>query len=242
MQKSPTCIAVILALSLAGAADAAPKPKAPPPGPTQITDCQDITESGSYVLVNNLTATGASCIRVGADSVSFDLAGFTIEMVGASSGFTAGITNDIGTASFSDGLTVLNGTIKGFSSGIRIEGGIGHRIEGVRVSGNDVEGIGIPGGSSFPPFPGVANVVRDNVVVGNGTDPVNGVGGIVVTCPAVIAGNLAVANGPIPPGPDLFSLEVHIPQQLVVSNTGSGLCTFADNVPNFDDNDFAATF
>ena len=241
MKKLPTSIAVIVALSLAGAAAAAPKPKAPPPGPTQITDCQDITESDSYVLVNNLTATGASCIRVGADSVTIDLAGFTIEMVGASSGFTAGIMNDIGTASFSDGLTVLNGTIKGFSSGIRIEGGIGHRIEGVRVSGNAVEGIAVLG-AGFLAVSGIANVVKDNVAVGNGTDPVNGVGGIVFTCPSVITGNVVVANGPIPPGPDEFSLLNHIVKQLVARNTNSQLCTFADNVPNFDENDFPGTF
>ncbi len=240
MKKLPTCGAVILALSLAGAAAAAPKPKepkAPPPGPTQITDCQDITVSGSYVLVNNLTATGASCIRVGADSVSFDLAGFTIEMVGASSGFTAGVTNDIGTASFSDGLTVLNGTIKGFSSGIRIEGGIGHRIEGVRVSGNTVEGIAVLGDGSFP-VSGIANVVKDNVAVGNGVGP-GGVGGIAVSCPAVIAGNVVVANGPIPPDQNLID---HLGQQFVVAFNCPNLCTFAENVPNIDETDSPGCF
>ncbi len=234
MQKLPTSIAVILALSLAGAAAAAPPPKAPPPGPTQITACQDITAPGPYVFVNNLTVTDGDCLRVTADFVEIDMAGFSISMEGTPSVLRAGIRNVDSGSGFPDGLTVRNGAISGFSSGVRIEGGIGHRIEGVRVSGNTIEGIGIVG-----PFnetgSDVANVVRNNVAVGNGTGA-GGVGGIVVRCPALVAGNLAIDNGSL--SSDFESQ--YVAQQFIVDGCFSNVsfsfkrsffCTFADNAP-----------
>ncbi len=239
MQKLPTSIAVILALSLAAAAAAAPPPKAPPPGPTQITACQEITAPGPYVLVNNLTVTNGDCLRVTADSVEIDLAGFSISMEGTPSVLRAGIRNVDTGSGFPDGLTVRNGAISGFSSGIRIEGGIGHRIEGVRVSGNTIDGIGIVG-----PFDetgsDVANLVKDNIAIGNGTGP-GGVGGIVVSCPALVAGNLAAENGP---GPPSFGRVDDIAQQIIVDGCAtfnnvkrSFFCTFADNAPVIKEED-----
>ena len=163
-----TIIAAILALGLTGTAHAA-KPAPPPPsGPTEITACQDITQTGPYLLVNNLTVTDGDCLRVSADNVEIDLAGFGISMTGDPSAHRAGIRNVDSGAGFANGLSVRNGAISGFSSGIRIDGGAGHRIEGVRISDNTVDGIGITG-AFVETGTGVANVIKNNVVVRNGT-------------------------------------------------------------------------
>ncbi len=238
MRTSPIVIASILAMGLAGTVDAAPKPKPPPPGPTQITACQDITQPGAYVLVNNLTATASDCIRVSADVVSIDLAGFTIDMTGGPSPATAGIRNiDPGTG-FADGLSVRGGTITGFASGILIEGGIGHRIEGVRVVGNTVEGIRIEFGG-FPPQ-GIANMIKDNVIVGNGTGA-GGRGGLVFNCPGAILGNIIADNGPTMPT-TAEEMATHLGEEQFVATSSVAACTFTDNVPNLDAGDFTAPF
>jgi hypothetical protein len=47
-------------------------------GPTQITECQTITEPGSYVLANTLTQPlpFEPCLVISADFITIDLAGF----------------------------------------------------------------------------------------------------------------------------------------------------------------------
>ena len=44
-----------------------------PAGPTQIKSCGTLSEPGSYVVVQNLTATG-DCLVIAADFVTIDLA------------------------------------------------------------------------------------------------------------------------------------------------------------------------
>ncbi len=242
MRTSPIVIALILAMGLAGTAHAAKPVPAPPPGPTEITACQDITQPGAYVLVNNLTATASDCIRVSADVVSIDLAGFTIDMTGGPLTDTAGIRNIDPGAGFADGLSVGGGTITGFASGILIEGGIGHRIEGVRIVGNTVEGIRFDYGI-FPP-PGIANMVKDNVIVGNGTGA-GGRGGLVFQCPGAILGNIIAGNGPTTMPTTTEEMVSHIAGEQFVNVIGTSnvnACTFRDNVPNLNANDFPAVF
>ena len=232
-----TIIAAILALGLTGTAHAAKPAPAPPSGPTEITACQDITQTGPYLLVNNLTVADGDCLRVSADNVEIDLAGFGISMTGDPSAHRAGIRNVDSGAGFANGLSVRNGAVTGFSSGIRIDGGGGHRIEGVRISDNTVDGIGITGAFDETGT-GVANVIRNNVVVRNGMAAAIGGGGIIVRCPAIVAGNLAVENGPDPGAPDS---PAKIAQQIIVDGCSSStfpgpeirsfFCTLVDNQP-----------
>lgn len=241
MRTLPIVIASILAMGLAGTAHAAKPVPAPPPGPTEITACRDITQPGAYVVVNNLTASASDCIRVSADVVSIDLAGFTIDMTGGPLTDTAGVRNIDPGAGFADGLSVRGGTITGFGSGILIEGGIGHRIEGVRVVGNTVEGIRFDFGGLTPP--GIANLVKNNVIVGNGTGA-GGRGGLVFQCPGAILGNIIANNGPTLPT-TIEEMATHIAGEQFVVTVGTSIvaaCTFMDNVPNLNANDFPATF
>lgn len=228
MRTSLLFLGLIFAFGPAGTAHAAKPVPAPPPGPTRITACQDITQTGPYLLVNNLTVTNDDCLRVSADNVEIDLGGFGISMTGGPSTNTAGIRNIDSGAGFANGLSVRNGAITGFSSGIRIDGGAGHRIEGVRISENTVDGIGITGAFDETGT-GVANVIKNNVVVRNGTAN-GGVGGIIVRCPAIVAGNLAVENGP----------NAATAEQIIVDGCQSDtigfpdrsfFCTLVDNQP-----------
>ncbi len=228
MRTSLMIFGLIIAFGPAGTAHAVKPAPAPPSGPTEIAACQDITQTGPYLLVNNLTVTDGDCLRVSADNVEIDLAGFGISMTGDPTDHRAGIRNVDSGAGFANGLSVRNGAIAGFSSGIRIDGGGGHRIEGVRVSENTVDGIGITGAFDETGT-GVANVIRNNVVVRNGTAAANG-GGIIVRCPAIVAGNLAVDNGP----------TTATAEQIIVAGCQSDtigfpdrsfFCTLVDNQP-----------
>ena len=228
MRTSLLIFGLIFAFGPAGTAHAVKPAPAPPSGPTEIAACQDITQTGPYLLVNNLTVTDGDCLRVSADNVEIDLAGFGISMTGDPSAHRAGIRNVDSGAGFANGLSVRNGAISGFSSGIRIDGGAGHRIEGVRISENTVDGIGITGAFDETGT-GVANVIKNNVVVRNGT-AANGVGGIIVRCPAIVAGNLAVENGP----------TTATAEQIIVDGCQSDtigfpdrsfFCTLVDNQP-----------
>ncbi len=229
MRTSLMIFGLIIAFGPAGKAHAAKPAPAPPSGPTEITECQDITQTGPYLLVNNLTVADGDCLRVSADNVEIDLAGFGISMTGDPTDHRAGIRNVESGAGFANGLSVRNGAISGFSSGIRIDGGAGHRIDGVRISDNTVDGIGITGAFGETGI-GVANVIKNNVVVRNGTAAANGVGGIIVRCPAIVAGNLAVENGP----------NAATAEQIIVDGCQSDtigfpdrsfFCTLVDNQP-----------
>jgi hypothetical protein len=132
-------------------------------GPIEIEKCQTISNPGSYKLVNNLTFTGATgtCLQIIADSVTIDLAGFTISgpvPLGAVSGPTA-----IAAGDNSSGIAVRNGSISGLGVGVDLGGG-GSIVEGLRVFRATVVGISATG------------VVKGNTVVGIADGPGSGVG------------------------------------------------------------------
>lgn len=93
--------------------------------PTPITACQTtITNPGSYVLTGNLQNpnNNASCITVQAYQVTIDMAGFSIRGLGARAGIY----------SVQPFLTVKNGTIRFFGTGVQANVQ-GVKLDGVRV-------------------------------------------------------------------------------------------------------------
>src|SRR5262245_63275897 len=78
--------------------------------PDNINNCRTITQPGSYVLRDNLTASG-DCLVVQADFVTIDLNGFVITGNGTGVGIT-----DVNVER--RGVTVRNGTLTGFSNGV----------------------------------------------------------------------------------------------------------------------------
>jgi len=80
-------------------------------GPTEITECGTITESGSYVLINNIVDVEGDCITIEADDVEIDGAEYSISALEEQGG--AGIF-----AQGYDRIVIRNITLDGFYDGI----------------------------------------------------------------------------------------------------------------------------
>ena len=181
-------------------------------GPTEIKKCQTIDKPGSYKLVNNLTSSNAiaNCLAITADFVTIDLAGFAI--LGTRGG--TAIRGPSGT-----GITVRNGSIANFQTGVDLSLANGSIVEGLRVSGFEETGDGIiargivKGNTVSGTFHNgiqatgtvTGNYASGNgftgIVVGQGSTVIgntatdNGESGISVTCPSNVTDNTAVNNG-----------------------------------------------
>ena len=140
---------------------------------TPITQCMPITQSGSFVLANNLFIANSDCLAIRAEFVTIDLAGFLI----VGNGLVAGIFNRSGSSP--RGIVVRNGTISNFTFGILIRGN-GTIVEKVRVFGNTSQGVTVLG----------TGIVRDNIAEGNGGCGICGDIGIVT-------GNIARDKGSV---------------------------------------------
>jgi parallel beta helix pectate lyase-like protein len=129
--------------------------------PTDITECQEITQSGSYMLANNLPGgsgllASGNCILIKADFVTVDLAGFVIRG-------TSGQGTGVGTSGEHSSVVVRNGSVVNFNHGIDLEGGRANSVEGIRATSNKNIGIVVDG-----PI-GSVGVVRNNAVANNDT-------------------------------------------------------------------------
>jgi hypothetical protein len=128
-----------------------------------------ISQPGSYRLTSNLDGGGVSqpLIQVFAASVTLDLNGFTL------SGGLRGVM------SFSNDVTVRNGTVRGMSElGIWLMGSAGH-VEAVRLIGNRF-GIEIGGDGGL---------VLDSIVVGSGGFGIRLHSGTILRCVVASGGD-----------------------------------------------------
>jgi hypothetical protein len=194
-------------------------------GPVQITACTTITDSGSYILVNNLTpAVPGDCLIIQSDFVTIDLNGFLIR------GIVLRPNPRVGRGIIAEGrrgITIRNGAIADFESGIVIVGR-GVEIDRIRAFSNRFWGISVGNvgdpltNSGFALITG--SIVSQNgvgirvggpgTIIGNsslgnsigigaggpGSSVVNNTAtfndfGIVVNCPSALIGNSAVENG-----------------------------------------------
>ena len=211
MFNKMTVSAAILALILA--ANSTEGVAKGPSGPTQIKSCGTLSEPGSYVVVQNLTATG-DCLVITADFVTIDLGGFTL----TGNGMGEGITDQFAGR---DGITVRNGTVTNFTFGVRIANGSRLTIEGIRainniglgmsigmnsiVRGNTVSGNGSIGISADTGSIVTGNIASDNLndgiavesgsTISGNTSFNNTVNGFDVVCPSTVIGNTALDNG-----------------------------------------------
>jgi len=142
---------------------------------SQIMVPYEISTSGSYVLTENLSVTGANdtAILIETNNVSIDLNGFVISGpdVGTGSGAGIGATNRMG-------ISVCNGFVTGFgSSGIDLESSAYSTVSGVQAFDNRAHGIALGSG-----------IVSDCQVFDNGTDGIHMNSGIA-------KGNVSTLNG-----------------------------------------------
>lgn len=106
-----------------------------------------ICNPGSYRLPSNLTITGnTDAIVINADNVTLDLNGFIILGPGTCTGFPVSSCTGqgIGIVSIGSDVSVLNGSVVGFSFGISLEG-LGGLVERVHATfnGSSIFGDGI---------------------------------------------------------------------------------------------------
>jgi hypothetical protein len=189
MRRTTTLFVIAVTLIAAGLAPEAVAE------PTAITTCQTLGQPGSYVLKQNLTATG-NCLVIMADFVTIDLAGFSI----TGSGSGNAIMNFVGTGPQRGfpGMAVRNGTISNFSQAVfafsvpEDEGAI---VEGLRISGvgGGIGARGIVKGNTVNCGAGSGVGISDfgtvagNRVINCGGDGINAVG--------VVSGNTVESNG-----------------------------------------------
>jgi hypothetical protein len=160
----------------------------PPAQPTP-----QITAPGSYRLVRNLQATG-NCLLVTADDVTINLNGFVI----SGNGSGVGVRRD--TAATGTNLTVRNGTIRNFATGLAYEDNNLLQVEKVTFVGNVVAGINANntvsvkssafinnGTGIFLSVSGAFSIFADNLITGNQI-------GLVAGCPSNYLGNTIVGN------------------------------------------------
>jgi hypothetical protein len=164
-------------------------------GPIEIEKCRTIDKPGSYKLVNNLTSTGPNdtCLSITASFVTVDLAGFTI-----TGPCSVGLCLSGGSAIAGvgqEGIAVRNGSILGFSTGVRL--GDLSVVEGLRVN------------SAASAFGIVANgIVRGNTVVA-----LSDHAGIGISASGIVTGNF-VSGG---------ATAIQIGQgSTVIGNTANG--------------------
>jgi len=141
--------------------------------PLVITACTTLTQPGSYVVGNNLTAAGSDCLVVANDFITIDLNGFLVSGGKAGSGVTA-----LRNAAFR-GTTVRNGTITGFVQAILLANSVGVTVERINAVANSGDAI-VAGNNA---------TVRDSVAVGNGGS------GIRVGQTALVTGSNSDENG-----------------------------------------------
>jgi len=137
---------------------------------TPIDSCGTITQPGSYVLTRNLNASG-NCIRIDADDVTLDLAGYRLSGNGSGDGVDENDT-------IHSNITVLNGTVTGFQNGVDLNQVIGSVAISVRAIDNANAGIAV-----------ASSIVKDSVVIGNGGNGIHGVSF------GTITGNQVFDNG-----------------------------------------------
>jgi parallel beta-helix repeat protein len=164
LSVAATCITALAATALSvGQASAAP---------VQITSCAAIV-SNDAILANDLSCPGQNGIQAAGLGITIDLAGHTLTGNGTNTGI--GI--------FSDSVTIKNGTVKGFSTGLKV-GADNAQLLSVRVSGAAGSGIQFDSGRGHA-------LISASRIVGNGANGifVSGGDGVQVT------GSKTSANG-----------------------------------------------
>jgi hypothetical protein len=127
------------------------------PGVRPITRATTITESGSYVLVHDIElGTPGTAITIAASNVSLNLNGHALVGPGNKQGVGIGIE---GVSS----VSVRNGTIVSFGTGVRIANSHDVRVQDLQIRGEDLGGPP-PGEVGVLVMNSRAVVLKDNTV------------------------------------------------------------------------------
>jgi len=140
--------------------------------PRLVTNCMAITQSGLYIVLNNIQASG-DCLVVQNDFVTIDLSGFVI----SGNGTGAGVVEHLAVGR--RGITVRNGTITGFASAIQLGNSSAVTVERIHATANTFAGV----------IAGDTSDVSNCKVIGNGSGS-----GIGLGQRALVSGNIVNDN------------------------------------------------
>jgi len=156
-------------------------------GPTEIENCQTISQPGSYKLVNNIAASlppdgTADCLVITADFVTIDLGGFAIRgfpVSGPRAG--SGILAKPPSGVVLQGIAVHNGSISDFFNGVDLSSA---------DDGSIVEGLRVIGPFGLPPN------LKGGGIIANGIVKANNVSGYStgISATGTVTGNYAARN------------------------------------------------
>lgn len=118
------------------------------PAMIPLYNCQIINAPGNYILQNNL-ATGGYCFILNANNIDLNLNGYTITKTGFS--------NQEAIISNANRVTIRNGVINNFGTGISLNGASFNIIENNVITNTDEEGIYV--------FSGTNNSIRNNRII-----------------------------------------------------------------------------
>lgn len=137
-----------------------------------IDHCQviNVGDQSSYVLVKDIQSPGGTCLTVTANHVSIDMRGFALKGNGVGVGIVA--------AAPVQGVSIRNGTVKGFETGISLAGP-GNIVQNMHVDNNADTGM----------FLGTSSLVENVVAQGNQKL------GIVVTTASTVKDSILRFNG-----------------------------------------------
>lgn len=160
-----------------------------------IDHCQELNagDQSSYVLVKNIFSPSRTCLTVTSSHITIDLRGFSISGDGSAVGISASVPVE--------GVTIRNGTVKGFAVGVSLAG-----------PGNVVKDLHIDNNSDTGLFLGSGSLVQNVIAQGNRKF------GIVVTTASTVKDSIARFNGN---NPASVGLSVG-PGSTVTGNTVSG--------------------
>ena len=127
---------------------------------TPVSGAVTISESGSYYLAESVSGG----ITISADDVTLDLNGFALQGGGSGNGITI--------SSGLQGVTVCNGSINDFGSGVVAVGVIGCRFENLKIYDSASYGIYFNGASGHCN----GNTVKGCTVLSSGSDGIHLIG------------------------------------------------------------------
>jgi len=140
-----------------------------------IDHCQVLNagDQSSYVLVKNLFSSGGDCLTVNSSYISIDLRGFSISGSGSGVGIGASVPVE--------GVSIRNGTVKGFALGVSLAGP-GSIVQNLHADNNSdtgmflgtsslVENVVAQGNQKFGIVVTTASTVKDSILRFNGNNP-----------------------------------------------------------------------
>jgi len=174
--------------------------------------CGDVITSSTKLQADLIDCPGDGVV-IGADNITLDLGGHTIDGLGAAAPFGSdGVDNTGGY----DNVVIKNGTVREFETGVSLVGTTGNVVRNLTVSANRTDGFFVDGFASLDSF--------DNQLMGNRISA-NGGNGIDLRGSSgnVIRANGSTGNSGVGIALTFSSLNNAVNDNVLTGNGGQGI-------------------